>query len=224
MKIVAVIPAYNEEDRVVSAINDAVRFVDAVVVVDDCSADRTAERVRSVGAFLVRHSVNRGQGAALQTGTDFALRFLYPDVLVHFDADGQMAGEDIPRLVQPILENQADVVLGSRFLGSAVSIPWTRRLLLKAGILFTFLVSGLWLSDTHNGFRVLKAETARRLRITLNRMAHASEIIDLIAAQKCRVVEVPVTIRYTTSTLEKGQRSLGSLRVILDVVKGQFFK
>ncbi len=219
MKTVAVIAAYNEEDRIVESINDASAFVDAVVVVDDCSTDRTRHRAASTGVHVLHHLINRGQGAALQTGMDYALQKLQADIIVHFDADGQMQGSDIPALLEPIVSGAFEIALGSRFLGRAEQIPVHRRLLLKLAIVFTFLTSGLWLSDTHNGFRALSAKAARTLHITLDRMAHATELIEQMAVYRLSFLEVPVTIRYSARTLAKGQKSSALVHIALDILK-----
>ncbi len=224
MRVIAIIPAYNEEGRVKTAAQDAARFVDGVVVVDDCSRDRTGEMASAAGAHVLRHRINRGQGAALQTGTRYALDHLGADAIVHFDADGQMQGEEIPKLLEPILTNRADVVLGTRFGGgSKTKMPLIRRVTLFGGLLFTYLISGIRVSDTHNGFRALSREAASELTISLDRMAHASEILDMIRAKKLRYVERPVTIQYTDETLAKGQSSMNSVRIVADILKGKFW-
>jgi len=224
MKVVVVIPAFNEERRVKAAAHDAARFVHDVVVVDDCSSDRTAEMAAAAGAHVLRHRVNRGQGAALQTGTTYALEVLQADAIVHFDADGQMQGKEIPKLLEPILLQQADVVLGTRFgAGAETNMPLARKCTLLGGLLFTYLVSGIRVSDTHNGFRALSREAAALLTITLDRMAHASEILDLIRAKRLRFTERPVTIRYSEETLAKGQSFFGSFRIVKDYFQGKFW-
>lgn len=222
MKIVAIIPAYNEASRIVDAVRDAARYVDAVVVTDDCSRDETGVNARDAGAYVLRHIINRGQGAALQTATDFALEKLGADIIVHFDADGQMMGEEIPQLTAPIAAGDADIVLGSRFLGKKANMPTSRLVTLKIGLLFTYLVSGIRTTDTHNGFRALSRDAAKKLRITLDRMAHASEILDLIVVQKLRYAECPVTIRYSEETLAKGQSSFGGFVIVKDFLKKRF--
>ncbi len=223
MKVVAVIPAYNEEVRVALAIKDAASFVDDVVVVDDCSRDATLSAAYEAGAHVVHHVVNRGQGAALQTGTEYALNELNADMIVHFDADGQMRGEDIPVLLEPLYRNEADVVLGSRFMGKKADMPLTRFLTLRAALLFTMMVSGIRVTDTHNGFRALSAKAAREMSITIDRMAHGSEILDLIKVKKLKFVERPVSIRYTQDTLKKGQSFFDGFTVIKDFFKAKFF-
>ncbi len=224
MKTVAVIPAYNEEKRVFQAISDAFLFVDDVVVVDDCSRDATGERAQAGGAHVLRHIVNRGQGAALQTGTDYALSKLSADIVVHFDADGQMQGKDIKRLVTPILDGTADIVLGSRFMGTdAENMPASRRATLKAALALTRLLSGLAISDPHCGFRALSASAARVARFRQDRMAHASEMHDLIKSKKLRHAHVPVEIRYSEETLAKGMTFVDGFAVLREYFKDRFF-
>ena len=223
MKTVAIIPAFNEEKRVFQAISDVYGFVDDVVVVDDCSLDKTGERAFEAGAHVLRHIVNRGQGAALQTGTDYALKNLCADIIVHFDADGQMQGSDVPNLIAPIETGEAQVVLGSRFLGAeAKDMPTTRLVTLQAAMWFTRFLSGIKITDTHCGFRALSAEAAGSIRLTMNRMAHASELLDILVAKRLPYVERPVTIRYSSETLRKGQSFMSGFIILKDLFKGRF--
>lgn len=220
MHVVAVIPAYNEEKRVAAAVRDALAFVHAVVVVDDCSRDATGSAARDAGAIVLRHVLNRGQGAALQTGTDYALRVLSADAIVHFDADGQMLGSEIPLLIEPILRGDVDVVLGSRFLEKpSKNMPIVRRIMIRLGTLFTVMLSGIRVTDTHNGFRALSRRAAEDIRITLDRMAHASEIVDLVQARRLRYAERAVTITYSAETLHKGQSTLQAMMTAKDILK-----
>lgn len=220
MRIVAVIPAFNEGTRVAAAIADAKQYVDHVVVVDDCSADETSVIAKSAGAIVLRHIINRGQGAALQTGTDYAVKTLVADVVVHFDADGQMRGDEIPMMVAPIAAGEADVVLGSRFLGKhALNMPIMRKIMIKLGTLFTIALSGIRVTDTHNGFRALSRKAATEMRISLDRMAHASEILDLVKTKRLKYVERPVTISYSAETLRKGQSTVKAMMTAKDIIK-----
>ena len=148
----------------------------------------------------------------MQTGIDFALS-PGAEILVTFDADGQHSADEIERLLEPIRAGAADVVLGSRFLGQCRDIPWTRWLVLKLGVWFTRVVSRIRVTDTHNGLRALSRRAASRLRITENGMAHASELLEQIHRQRIGHCEVPVTIRYSTTALAKGQSSWNSLRI-----------
>jgi glycosyltransferase involved in cell wall biosynthesis len=186
-----------------------------IVVVDDGSQDETGAVALKYPVWVVRHLLNCGQGGALQTGIDFALQ-KGAGVLVTFDGDGQHDPKDIAALVEPIRQG-ADVVLGSRFLGRAEGLPWGRWLVLRLGILFTRLFSGLAVSDTHNGLRALSRPAAQRLRITQDRMAHASEILDQVRQYRLRFVEVPVTITYSPETLNKGQSSWDALKIAVQL-------
>jgi glycosyltransferase involved in cell wall biosynthesis len=219
MLTVVLIPAYNEEARIAGAVRDARPFADAVVVVDDGSDDRTGDVARAAGAIVLRHAINRGQGAALQTATEYALDALGAEAVVHFDADGQMAGWEIPAMVAPVAAGEADVVLGSRFLGTAANMPFARRVANRLGCLFTLGFSGIALTDTHNGFRALSRDAARRVAVTIDRMAHASQILDLIVVHRLRYVERPVTITYTRETLAKSPSSLRAFGILKDVLK-----
>lgn len=218
--VFVVIPAFNEGP----AIGEAVRSVRAryehVIVVDDGSSDDTGDRAREAGAVVVTHLINRGQGAALKTGLDFGLR-CGAKVLVTFDADGQHHSDDIEALVAPVLSGDFDVTLGSRFLRRDNRIPFVRRYILKVGILVTWLLSGIRLTDTHNGLRAFSRTAAQRIRIVQDRMAHASEIIDEIAMRGLRYKEIPVRITYSEYSMKKGQSSGAGFRVLLDFILGK---
>lgn len=207
-----VIAAYNEESVIRGVVEDVRERVPNVVVVDDCSRDKTSDEAFAGGAVVVRHSLNRGQGAALQTGTNYALE-RGADAIIHFDADGQHQSSDIPRFIQALLDG-ADIALGSRFLKEGSNVPALRKLVLKCGILFTWFFSGLRLTDTHNGFRALSHTAASRIVIHENRMAHASEILDEIVRLKLRYVEVPTTIIYTNYSQSRGQSSWNALAIV----------
>ncbi len=210
-----VIPAFNEKTALPNVLPSLSSY--NVVVVDDGSNDGTADASLSGRAHWLRHIINLGQGAALQTGIDYALE-QGAEIIVSFDADGQMDPADIPALIAPLVKKEADVALGTRFgAGSSVTIPAARRLILHLGRIFTNLSSGLQLSDTHNGFRAFTRDAAKKIKIKQNRMAHASEIIETIAKEKLRVREVPVSIRYTDYSKAKGQRSWGFLNILWDL-------
>ena len=215
-----VIPAYNEAAVFADVVAEAMRSGHRVVVVDDGSTDATAKIAALAGAAVVRHPVNLGQGAALQTGLTFALAQA-ADVIVTFDADGQHRIEDVARLLDALAAHQAEFALGSRASGEARNITGSRRLLLRAATLFTRLTTGLEVTDTHNGLRALTRRGARCIRLRQNRMAHASEILDQIAASGLKYVEVPVSIEYSRYSLAKGQRSTDAIDILLDWCVGR---
>jgi glycosyltransferase involved in cell wall biosynthesis len=211
-----VIAAYNEQRRIGAVLDDLLAVAGNIVVVDDGSRDETAAEIAKRPVWLVRHCINLGQGAALQTGIAFALR-QNAEYIVTFDADGQHCISDLPTLLAA-LGAGADFALGSRFLGHATGIPWRRKLVLRLAVLFTRVVSGVSLTDAHNGLRAMTHRGARRVHITMNRMEHASQIIDQIAKSGLKYVEVPVTIRYTAETLAKGQKSSEAVRLGLKLL------
>ena len=219
-----VVAAYNEEPRLGRTLAGlCARGYQNVVVVDDGSRDRTAEVALSSGVWVLKHLLNLGQGAALQTGIRFALQ-KGATTIVTFDADGQHDPDEIPRVAAPVRDGAADVALGSRFLGVAENIPFSRRLILKGGVLFTRLFSGIRVTDTHNGFRALSRSAAEKIKITQNRMAHASEILDQVQALGLRFMEVPVTIRYSAETMAKGQSSWNAVRIVAELVMGRMVR
>lgn len=255
--IYIIIPAYNEEKAIGPVARDIFSLYPApfqknnsfsercgvypearVVVVDDGSSDRTAELAQEAGALVLSHLINRGQGAALRTGTEYALS-KGAEIIVHFDADGQFDPRDIGRLIEPVRKGEAEVVLGSRFLGKGREsgvppcpacpdewsgrgglrgggrIPLSKRyLILPVARLVNFLFTGLWLSDAHNGLRVLSRRAAEMIEITQDRMAHNSEIVAQIKKHRLSFREVPVAVRYR----EYGQGLGGGFKILRDLL------
>jgi glycosyltransferase involved in cell wall biosynthesis len=218
-----VVPAFNEEALLAESLQQLCQQYANVVVVDDGSTDDTENIAARFQVFVLRHLMNRGQGAALRTGLDFALA-RGAQVIVTFDADGQHAVEDVDGLVQPVLQGDADVVLGSRFLGSTEGIPTSRRWILRLGVLFTRLFSRVKITDTHNGLRAFSREAAMKIPIAEDGMAHASEILDEIRRQGFRYCEVPVRVRYSRRSLQKGQSNWNSLRIAGKFLLGRILR
>jgi len=157
MKISCVIPAYNEAKNINKVIEKVLPLVDELIVVDDCSKDNTYELASATKAIALHHPINRGQGAALQTGDEYALLH-GADIVVHFDADDQFKAEEIPSLVAPILAGQADAVFGSRFLGSA-NFPFAKRFIIMPIARLANRLFGIKMSDPQSGFRALNKKT-----------------------------------------------------------------
>jgi glycosyltransferase involved in cell wall biosynthesis len=215
-----VIAAYNEEKVVANTVRHVLASYANVVVVSDGSPDRTAEEAVTAGAAVLRHPINLGQGAALQTGMDYALS-RGAKYIVTFDADGQHRVQDIGALLAKLKSENADIAFGSRFLGEAVGITSRKRLVLKLGVIFNFLFTGLMMTDAHNGLRVMTANAARRIRIRQNGMAHASEFVEQVARLKLKWIEVPIVVIYTDYSAAKGQRLGNSFNIALDVIGGK---
>ena len=218
--VFVVIPAYNEAGCLADVAAEVRALYPNVVVVDDGSTDDTFDIARCNATHALRHLINRGQGAALQTGIEFALA-RGAGIIVTFDADGQHRPEDIQALVEPIHRGDCDVTLGSRFLGHDVDMPQSRRWLLRLGVRFTRIVNRVQLTDTHNGLRGFSRRAALQINLTLDRMAHASEILDQIRRSGMSYREVPVQIRYTDYSLRKGQSAGGALRILVHYFLGR---
>jgi polyprenyl-phospho-N-acetylgalactosaminyl synthase len=206
------IAAYDEQRRIGAVLDDLLKVVENIIVVDDGSRDDTSGEVLKRPVWLARHAVNLGQGAALQTGLAFALE-RQARYIVTFDADGQHSTLDIPVLIEHLRAADTDFALGSRFLGKAQGIPWNRKLVLRLAVQFTRVLSGVALTDAHNGLRAMTRRGAQHIHLTMNRMEHASEIIDQIARSGLKYVEAPVTIRYTADSLAKGQKTSAAVRL-----------
>jgi polyprenyl-phospho-N-acetylgalactosaminyl synthase len=211
-----VVPAFCEGTVIGSVVKTLVASLPKVVVVDDGSADDTWIRALQAGAVVLRHPVNLGQGAALQTGITFALNE-GADYIATFDADGQHRVSDLLNMLEVLRRNELDIVLGSRFIGTVENLPVARRLVLKAAVWFTNLTSGLRLTDTHNGLRVMTRAAAPQLRIVQDRMAHASELINQVAKLNLKYQEIPTTVSYSPYSRSKGQKIGGVFRILSDL-------
>jgi len=217
---IAIVPAYNEAHRISSVVLSLLHHVDEVVVVDDGSTDMTAEQAGAAGATVLCHEINRGQGAALETGQQFA-RDRGASYVLHFDGDGQFSVSDIAPAWQYLKEKQADILFGSRFLDQRSEIPFIKkRILLPVAKLINRLYSRMPLTDAHNGFRIFSKKALQQIRLSQDRMAHATEIIMLVRRHNLCYVEFPVKVTY----YEYGQGVEGGMRVLRDLLVGKFLK
>ena len=223
--IFIIVPTYNEAAVIQETLQPLIDGGYSVVVVDDGSTDETYAKIKQMPVHIIRHIINLGQGAALQTGMEYSLS-RGADIIVHFDADGQHNPHNIEQLLRPILEKRVDVALGSRFLNKehARQIPLAKRSLLRLATLFTILVSNISLTDTHNGFRAFSRNAAEQIKINENRMAHASEILHQIAKKKLSYTEVPIQVLYTEYAKNKGQSISNSINILIDFLLGRFLR
>lgn len=223
--VFVIVPVFNEARVLRQTLAPLVSTGYRIVVVDDGSTDSTSGVLEQIPVTVIRHAVNLGQGAALQTGMDFALRH-GALIAVHFDADGQHCWQQIPDLTAPIERDEADVVLGSRFLrpGSAAQMPALRRLVLRGGVVVSAVFTGLWLSDTHNGFRALSRKALGEIQLHENGFAHATEILGQIRRRKLRYAEVPTAVFYSEYSRKKGQSLWNSLNIVIDLVLEKLFQ
>jgi len=221
MKVFVVIPAYNEETRIAQVLSKLAVLLYQVVVVDDASQDKTCEVVlKFPQVVLLRHRLNRQQGAALETGNQYALKH-GADIIVHFDADGQFLVADIAELIKPIIESDYQVVLGSRFLSKKSELPRLKEyLFFPVARLVNYLFFNITTTDPQSGLRAFSKEVADKLSVEQDGMAHCSEILAKIFQYKLKVKEVPITVLYH----HFGQNFGGGLKIIRDLLFSKISK
>lgn len=198
-----VLPAYNE-GRVIADVISRIKKegYKNIVVVDDFSKDNTSSESSRAGANAISHMVNRGAGAATKTGIDYALLH-GADIIVTLDSDGQHLPADIKRVVKPIIEGKADVVIGSRLINPE-GMPMIRQIANKIGNLSTYFLFGLMVTDSQSGFKAFSRMAAEKIQIRTNRYEFCSEVISEIKKNKLRIAEVPIKVIYTDYSMTKG--------------------
>jgi polyprenyl-phospho-N-acetylgalactosaminyl synthase len=212
-----VVPAFNEAAVIGEVIADLRSVFDHVVCVDDGSTDGTGDIAMRAGAHLVRHPINVGQGAAIQTGVEYARKQPGARVFATFDADGQHRVKDLAAMVERLASSDVDIVIGTRFGGSEIGRPpLLKRIVLRTAARLSRRGRRLGLTDTNNGLRVFNKKVADALDITMSGMSHANEIVMLIAENNWRVVEEPVEVLYTEYSKSKGQPLLNGVNIIFD--------
>jgi len=222
--VVVIVPALNERISIRKVLESLLQLPVSVIVVDDHSQPALYPVIEGLPVHYLYHRTNMGQGAALQTGMEYA-RKINPDIIITFDADGQHCVEDIQPLIMPIIKQEADIVLGSRFLpDSPTQLSASRKVVLQLARYINFLFSGLLLSDAHNGLRALGRKAWEKINISENRMAHASEILFEIRKHHLKFAEVPVHIHYTDYSKEKGQSATDGIKILFDLILHKMFR
>lgn len=222
-EIFVVIPAYNEQSVIRDVVSELTAMQFQVVVVDDGSAQDQSPFLKGLPVYFLQHEINLGQGAALQTGIEFA-REKGATYIVTFDADGQHNANDIDALIAPLADNSVDFTLGSRFIkGAAHNMTEGRKKTIHIARLINFIFTGLKLSDAYNGMRALNKKAAAAIHIKENGMAHATELLAFIKKNKLRYKEIPVTIRYTDYSKAKGLTVWNGFRIFFDILLNKIF-
>jgi len=223
MKTLAVIlPAYNEAKiigQVIKQLKQDIKNLKVnkkIIVVNDGSSDKTAAISKKCGALVLTHKINRGYGAALQTGIEYARRHDI-DYAITFDSDGQHDSQDILKVLQA-LKKGSNIVVGSRFLNKENKIPFIRKIILKFANFVTFLFFGIWVSDTQSGFRGFNRQAIEKINLSTNNMEVSSEFYAEVKKNKLSFTEIPIKVRYTQYSLSKGQHNLNSFNVMLKLI------
>lgn len=212
------IPMYNESTMIGAVVGDVLREFSHVVCIDDGSSDDSTEAARAAGAHVVRHPVNLGQGASLQTAFDFALLDPLMTEVLTFDADGQHQVEDAVGMVAKLRSEHLDIVVGSRFLDDRTTLATLRRAVLRTAAFYTRVSTGMALTDAHNGLRVLDRSLVTKIHLSQNRMAHASELIEQVGRLKASWSEYPTHIVYSDYSRSKGQSLLNSINILVELL------
>jgi len=219
-----IVPVFNEGFTIRKVVVSLLEYGFSVIVVDDASTDNSYSSIKDLNIHYLLHEVNLGQGAAIQTGIEYALTKGDAKIFATFDGDGQHRVEDVMEMIAPIEKNEADIVMGSRFLPGAFSnASFIRKAAIQTARIINFLFTGLWLTDAHNGLRVFNRKTASLLDLKENGMAHASEILFRVAKYKLRVKEMPVHILYTDYSRKKGQSIFSGIKIFFDLVFNRIF-
>ena len=213
-----IIPLYNEEQVIADVVAQVRTAFPQVVCVDDGSSDRSTEVAAEAGARVVRHPLNLGQGAALQTGFEYALSDPSMKYVLTFDGDGQHQIADALGMVERLRAGEADVVFGSRFLDERTQPSFAKKMVLRAAVAYTNMTTRTRLTDAHNGLRAISRPVVEKLDLTQNRMAHASELVAQIGASKASYVEHPVHILYSDYSRSKGQSLWNSVNILAELI------
>lgn len=217
MNTLIIVPAYNEESKIVEVLNDLKNNgYKSIVVVDDGSVDNTGVLARKAGVIVIRHVLNCGLGAALKTGFTYALK-VKPDILVTFDGDGQHKARDIKKLIAPIERDESDVVIGSRLLVN-IGMSMDRKIINILSNILVYFVYGVWTTDSQSGFRAFNKKAYQNIIIKTQRMEVSSEFFREIKRLNLRVKEIPVEPIYTDYSLLKGQKNSNAFSVALKIL------
>ncbi|MBC3179565.1 glycosyltransferase family 2 protein [Corynebacterium lujinxingii] len=212
-----IVPCYNEGSVIFDVLSHARETFPNIVAVNDGSRDDSAAQIRAAGAHLVNHPVNLGQGAAIQTGVEYARAQPGAQFFVTFDADGQHQEKDVVRMIERLRAEPVDILVGTRFAGQDNSqVPWIKRMVLKTVVMLSPRTRKLGLTDAHNGLRAFNKHVADEMNIRMNGMSHASEIVAMIDKHGWRVSEEPVDILYTEYSMSKGQSLINGVNILAD--------
>lgn len=212
-----VIPLFNEETVIDQVVTDLRDSFSNIVCIDDGSSDNSKAIAKNAGATIVSHPINLGQGAALQTGFEFALR-RGADYVVTFDADGQHRKEDALAMLGVARNEDVAIVFGSRFLDDRTKPGFFKKVVLKTAVFVTNLTTHVKLTDAHNGLRVIRRDALEQIKLRQDRMAHGTEIVVQLGATKLPYKELAVEVLYTDYSKAKGQSLLNSINILTDLI------
>lgn len=226
---VFIIPAYGEKEIPIKIIGEIIAKNYGVILIDDGKnwdlVEKLHSKYKEKPIVTIKHIVNLWQWWWLETWAEYIRRF-WKNIkyVIHFDADWQHRLEDLKEFQEAFKEDpDLEIALWSRFLGSTVNMPKSKKITLKIWILFTRIFSWIKLTDTHNGYRMMKKETLDKIHITMNRMEHASEILDIIKHKKIKYKEVPIVVVYSEYSMSKGQKISNWFKIVKNMIYQKIF-
>ncbi len=224
-QIVIVIPSYNEADRILKVVTDIQKNgYTNIIVVDDGSTDNSMELIKDKNITILQHLVNRGAGAATETGLKYCRTILDAETVVMIDADTQHEVEDIRKLIEAHEKQNADITIGNRFMESGENIPLKNWLYNFIANIVTSVFAGKRVYDSQSGFKVFNKKALHTVIIDQDRYEHCSEILIKGLEHKLKIIEVPIRVYYTPETTAKGQHFLNGVRTFIHLLHSVLFK
>lgn len=218
MEVIVLVPAFNEERTIGETIDNLKKEgFDDIVVINDGSADRTKKIAEKKKVTVLTHIINRGLGASLKTGFEYAKK-TKADFVVTFDADGQHRAEDVKRLIAALKNQKADVVIGSRLLKQGGRMPFLRRLINQLSNILTFIIYGIRTSDSQSGLRAFNRRTLNLIELKTQKMEVSSEIFKEIKRNKLKLTEIPIEAIYTFYSQKKGQKITNAADIFSKII------
>ena len=217
--IYVIVPAFNEQNVIKDIINNLLKDFSNVIVINDGSNDKTLETINDLDIKILNHEINLGVGAAVQTGFDYVSNIPDAKAVITFDADGQHLVDDAVAMAKEIMICDEGIIFGTRFPKHSKNIPMVKRIVLKLIAKITDLVTGVSLSDAHNGLKAYKVSIIKELELQFSSYSYESELITQVAKKKIDYKEMPTDIKYTSYSIKKGQKLLNGLLIIEDLLK-----
>ncbi len=225
IKLFIIVPAFNEE-KIIGKVIFALKAQKlkntkkTIIVVNDGSTDKTEEIAKKCRVTVLSHPINRGLGGALGTGLEYA-RSKSADIVITFDADDQHEPKDLQRLIEPILKNKADFVIGSRLLKNS-TMPMDRKIINLVANIINFFLWSIWITDSQSGLRALSKNALKKIEIKMNKMEVASEFFKEIKKNNLRVKEISIKAIYTNYSKAKGQKNTNAVNILVKLLLYRF--